>query len=259
MDEGFFHQEGAAFTPTLRARGPWVEDSLHGRMISGLIGHVLDVDYPDVDFNLTRLTIDLVRPTRYDSVTITTKPFRDGNRIRVIDASVSIRGDEIAQARAVFLRRGEPPEGDIWTTPTTPIPLPQALPSPKQEGAGPEVTSWDSRIVSGRNEGVVERRVLWQRPRVPLLAGTEMGPLARTGLIADGTNPQANSGARGLVYINSDLSLYMHRPPVGEWICLEVTGHRADRGIAVGSATLHDLGGPFGQTVVGALANDVRR
>jgi hypothetical protein len=51
----------------------------------------------------------------------------------------------------------------------------------------------------------------------------------------------------------------MHRPPVGEWICLEVTGHRADRGIAVGAATLHDLDGPFGQAVVGALANNVRR
>ena len=100
---------------------------------------------------------------------------------------------------------------------------------------------------------------LWQRPLLPLVSGSETGPLALTGIVADGTNPQANSGARGLVYINSDLSLYLHRPPTGEWICLEVTGHQADSGIAVGSATFHDVTGPFGQAMVGALANNIRR
>jgi len=228
-------------------------------MISGLVGHVLDNHHAEADFNLTRLTLDYLRPTRYDDVTITTTPVREGSRIRLIDASVYIRGEEIAQARAVFLRRGEVPEGEIWTTPSPSIPRPNELPPPTPEGPGSPSSAWDSRSVSGRTEGVVERRILWQRPLIPLVSGTETGPLALTGIVADGTNPQANSGARGLVYINSDLSLYMHRPPTGEWICLEVVGHQAVQGIAVGTATFHDLDGPFGQAMVGALANNVRR
>ena len=62
LDEGFFHQDGAAFTPTPRARGPWGEDSLHGRMISGLVGHVLDTDHADAEFNLSLIHIS--EPTR---------------------------------------------------------------------------------------------------------------------------------------------------------------------------------------------------
>lgn len=259
MEDAFFHRNGEAFAPTPHARGPWVEDSLHGRMISGLVGHLLDTHYSDPDFNLTRMTLDYVRPTRYDDVTIKATPIREGSRTRLIAAAVYIRGEEVAQARAMFLRQGEVPEGEIWTTPSSSIPRPNELPSPTPEGTNSTALAWDSRIVSGRTEGVTERRVLWQRPLIPLVAGSETGPLALTGIVADGTNPQANSGARGLVYINSDLSLYMHRPPAGEWICLEVTGHQADRGIAVGTATFHDLDGPFGQAIVGALANNVRR
>lgn len=88
-----------------------------------------------------------------------------------------------------------------------------AAASPTPESAGSATLAWDSRIVSGRTEGVTEHGVLWQRPLIPLVAGSKTGPLALAGIIADGTNPQANAGARGLVYINSDLSLYMHRPP----------------------------------------------
>ncbi len=107
---------------------------------------------------------------------------------------------------------------------------------------------------------VAQTELVLQSPQHRGVAGSETGPLALTGIIADGTNPQANSGVRGLVYVNSDLSLYMHRPPAGEWICLEVTGHPAERGgIAVGTATFHDVDGPFGQAIVGALANSVRR
>lgn len=101
--------------------------------------------------------------------------------------------------------------------------------------------------------------MVWQRPLVPLVAGLDLGPIARAGLTADGTNPQANSGNRGLAYINVDISLYLHRKPVGERICLEVTNHQAADGIAVGTATFHDLDEPFGQATVGALANSVRR
>ena len=258
MTDAFFVPNGEAFTPTDRARGPWVEDSLHGRMIAGLVGHVFETRHGDPEFNLTRITIDLVRPTRFDDVAIETNVTREGSRIRVLDASVVIRGEEIAQARAVFLRRGEPPAGEIWSPPPVTFPHPESLESTPQGIVPNGVSSWDMRAAGGRF-GEVGRRVIWQRQLVPLVQGVETGPIARIGMAADNTNPWANSGDRGLVYINSDVSLYLHRPAVGEWLCVEVTSHQAVDGVAVGAATLHDLDGPIGQVLVGALANRVRR
>lgn len=258
MSDAFFLPADGAYRPTDRARGPWTEDSLHGRMISGLVAHVVETRHADPDFNFTRLTLDLIRPTRFDDVTVATSLFRDGNRIRVVDASVVIRGEEIAQARVMMLRRGDPPEGEIWTPEAEALPDPERLPQQQVGSAAPANTAWDMRPVRGQF-GVIGRRTIWQRALVPLVLGEPTGPFAHVSTAADNTNPWSNSGDRGLVYVNADLTLYLHRPPEGEWICVDVTTHQATEGIAVGGATLHDLRGPVGQAVVGALANRVRR
>jgi hypothetical protein len=41
--------------------------------------------------------------------------------------------------------------------------------------------------------------------------------------------PFANAGDQGLGYINSDVTLYLHRLPVTPWVGFEVVNHHADR------------------------------
>ena len=67
--------------------------------------------------------------------------------------------------------------------------------------------------------------------------------------------PLANSSAEGLQFINADLTLSLGRPPVSEWIGLEVAGHLGHDGIAVGSCTLYDTLGAIGWSSVCAVAN----
>ncbi|MGC1347276.1 MAG: thioesterase family protein, partial [Methyloceanibacter sp.] len=64
----------------------------------------------------------------------------------------------------------------------------------------------------------------------------------------------ANAGDQGLGYINSDVTLYLHRLPVTEWIGFEVVNHHATNGIAIGECWLYDGHGAIGTSTVAALA-----
>ena len=58
----------------------------------------------------------------------------------------------------------------------------------------------------------------------------------------------------GLYFKNADTTLYMHRLPVGEWICLEVAARESAEGVAVGECALHDERGVFGRSLVACVA-----
>jgi Thioesterase-like superfamily len=66
--------------------------------------------------------------------------------------------------------------------------------------------------------------------------------------------PFANAGDQGLGYINSDVTLYLHRLPVTRWIGFDVVNHHASDGIAIGECWLYDEKGPIGTSTVAALA-----
>ena len=55
--------------------------------------------------------------------------------------------------------------------------------------------------------------------------------------------------------INADTTLYLSRPPEGEWLCLQAE-HIADRqGIGVAEVVQHDHRGRYGRSLQARLAN----
>ena len=64
----------------------------------------------------------------------------------------------------------------------------------------------------------------------------------------------ANAGDAGLGYINSDVTLYLHRLPVTRWIGFDVVNHHASEGVAIGECWLYDEKGAIGTSTVAALA-----
>jgi len=87
-----------------------------------------------------------------------------------------------------------------------------------------------------------------------LVEGTPLTPFARVALAADFANPFANAGKKGLCFINSDVTLYLHRLPVTNWIGFDVVKHHATSGIAIGECWLYDEEGAIGTSTVAALA-----
>ena len=84
----------------------------------------------------------------------------------------------------------------------------------------------------------------------------------RVALAADFASPFANAGEKGLGFINSDVTLYLHRLPVTKWIGFDVVNHQASAGIAIGECWLYDEAGADrhldGRSAGAAQADDER-
>ncbi len=153
---------------------------------------------------------------------------------------------------ALLLRTGPHPDGAMWRAPEWDVPLPDALPTPEQ---GDTFGGWEIRLLTPGGFWTAERKRLWACDRWQLVAGEQPSPVVRAALAADLPNPLANSNTEGLQFINADLTLFLGRPPVSEWIGLEVAGHLGHDGVAVGSCTLYDIAGAIGSSSVCAITN----
>jgi len=102
--------------------------------------------------------------------------------------------------------------------------------------------------------GSLGTRRLWMSEVRELVEGMALTPFVRVAVAADFASPFANAGDRGLGFINSDVTLYLHRLPVTRWIGFEVVNHHATDGIAIGECWLHDEQGAIGISTVAALA-----
>ena len=73
------------------------------------------------------------------------------------------------------------------------------------------------------------------------------------------TSLMTNWGSEGVGFINVDLTLVLARLPEGPDVGIEADDHISSDGLAVGTATMFDRGGPIGTCVVSALSNARRQ
>jgi hypothetical protein len=251
-NQPFFTRDGAGFTPTPASRGPWNPQSLHGRVIIGLLAHAIEQRCGDAAYTPARLTVDMYRLPDFSPITVETRMVRDGHRIKVIDAEVFSGGVSAGRATSQLLRRTENPPGRIWTPPDWDAPGPDqalALGEPMMVLDG----MWEMRPIAG-SMGTLGLRRAWMAEVRELVGGESLTPFTRAALASDFASPFANAGEQGLAYINSDVTLYLHRPPKDRWLGFEVVNHRATEGVAIGECWLYDVDGPIGAVSCCALA-----
>ena len=253
IPEPFFTREGDSFRPGQISRGPWGGATLHARVVMGLLAHEIERQFGDPAFTPARLTTDLYRMPDLSPATVVLRPVREGGRIKVIDAEYLCGGVSFARATCQLLRRTSAPNVTIWSPPNWDAPSPDNIPPPARRGIGDLGGMWEIRPISGALGELGQRRV-WMREVRELVGGEPLTPFVRAGLGVDFASPFANAGVGGLAYINSDATLYLCRPMVGEWIGFEVANHQASEGVAVGECWLYDETGPIGTASVAALA-----
>lgn len=255
--EPFLHRDGDAYTPTMKANGWWREGgNLHARVMIGLFAHVIEQQYGEPDLQPARLTADLYRLPDLSPLTVTTRIVRQGGRIKVVEAELFSGGVSSARASCQLLRRGQQPEAPVWSQAPWDAPPPEQVPPPSK----PFTDRWEMRpilppgvIVANDLRAPGPRRT-WLREVRPLVGGEPFTPFSRVATGVDYTSPIANGAETGLDFINSDVTLYLHRQPVGEWIGYEVADHQSAEGVAVGHCRLHDVEGPIGISSCAALA-----
>lgn len=250
--EPFFTRQGELFQPTPASRGPWNPNSLHGRVIAGLLAFVLEERHGDPDFVPARLTVDMYRLPDFSPVEVTTKVVREGGRIRVVDAEWISNGVSQARATCQFLRRTANPPGNVWSPPAWDAPDPDSMPAPEDPRMGMN-GMWTMRQVGDGIRGHGPRKARMKERR-ELVEGAAHTPFTRVAVACDFASPFANASDNGLGYINTDVTLYLHRDLVGEWVGFESMNHHATDGVAIGECFLHDVDGPIGSAAVAALA-----
>jgi hypothetical protein len=256
-NEAFFRRDDGKYLPTPACRGPWDPNSLHGRVIVGLLAFEIERLHGDPEMMPARLTVDMYRLPDFSPITMTTRVVRDGYRIKVIDAEFLSGGTSMGRASCQMLRRTANPEGRVWSPPSWDVPMPEEIevPEGRTRGMG---GMWAMRPIGG-GMGTYGQKRTWMSEVRELVEEVPLTPWMRVALAADFASPFANSGEGGLGYINTDITLYLHRLPREEWIGLEVVNHQASDGVAVGECFLYDKSGPIGSSTVAALAQQRRR
>ena len=251
-NEAFFKRDGESYVPQPSSRGPWNPNSLHGRVVIGLCGYELERTHGGPEWMPARLTVDMYRLPDFSPITAVTRVVRGGKRIKVVDCELIQGGKSVARGTCQFLIRGENAPGKTWSPPVWDAPKPDTLPAPPSGHFGERM--WKMRNVSdwfGTTE--TARRGAWMAEIRDLVEGFALTPFTRVAVAADFASPLANRAENTLGYINTDMTIYLHRLPVGEWIGFEKINHQASEGVAIGECFLHDEQGAIGSASCAAL------
>lgn len=247
-----FVRDGDRFLATELALGPWVEGALHGGAPAALLGHVFAAGAPE-GLRPARITYEFVRPVPVGPLAVRTEVVRPGRRVTLVDGFLTDpSGVEVARARALLL-----------TPSALSVEVPEAPPF-----AGPEAgvaNDWaDTRPMFATEameirfvEGVFRRpgpATAWFRLRHPLIDGEPIAPLERVLAAADFGNGIASTLSWDEhTFINPDLTVYVEREPVGEWVALQSEMRVREGSIAVADSVLWDEHGRVGSATQALL------
>ena len=250
----YFVRDESRFVPTQIARGGW-GPSLSGHVVGGLLGWAVEHAVDDPHLQPARLTVDLPAPTRLEPIEVHTRVQHERRRLRLVEAVLLQHGEPVARASALFLRRGDQPDGQIWSQPM------QMPPVPVHDGAQPSLFmrtyGWGSGIQNPDPDwaDTFGPKFTWLHETRPLIDDEPLTPFVRAAMAADITAAIANWGTQALQFINADYTLTLSRLPDGPHIGLASLTHHSHDGIATGSATLVDHKGPIGSGVAVSIAH----
>jgi hypothetical protein len=251
--DALYTLDGEVAVPAELTRGPWDPTAQHGGAPAALIAHLVERLPQPGPMRVVRITYELLRPVPIAPLRWSADVVRPGRRVQLIEAELSQDGAPVVRARALKIRT------DDAVSPAVPPDPGVAPPSPEQ-GAG-SVPSFgvprpwfgedgvDIRFVAGALEEPGPA-VAWYRLRVPVVDGVAVTPLQRAAAAADfGNGASAALDWARYVFINPDLTLYVEREPVGEWICLDARTSVDPAGTGLATSVLRDSHGPFGRGI----------
>ncbi len=252
--DAFFKRDSESYVPQPSSRGPWNPNSLHGRVIIGLIGFELERLHGGAAWMPVRLTVDMYRLADFTPITAVTRVVRGGRRIKIVDCELLSGGRSVARGTCQFLLRSENAPGKTFSPPNWNVPRPEDLPPPPAGQFGERM--WKMRNISDWFSSNGARRGAWMAEIRELVEGEPLTPFTRVAVAADFTSPLANRSENSLGYINTDVNVYLHRLPKGEWIGFEKINHQASDGVAIGECFLYDLEGAIGSASCAALRQE---
>ena len=252
MPDAFYLPGGPGrFQATELTRGPWDPGLQHAGPAAALLGRAVEGHGDRAGLQVARVTFEIMRPLPIAELAVAIRTLRGGRSVELVEASLRAGETELMRATALRVRTAaglELPEGLV---PWPRLAGPEAGRVEPFFPTGQEVgyhTAMEVRFVAG---SFVEPgpATAWMRMRHPLVPGETPSPLCRVLAAADsGNGISASLDYRRWRFINPDLTVYLMRPPVGQWVALEASTTAA-AGVCLADTTLHDEQGPIGRSV----------
>jgi hypothetical protein len=250
--DAVFVQDGDRFRATELGLGPWYPGALHGGAPAALIVHVLNGHAVADGLRLARITYEFVRPVPLGELTVDVEVVRPGRRVTLLDAILRDGdGTEVTRARALLVR-----PSDV-SAPSTAAQGP-TFPGPEQGVRN----DWEGRQRRGFATEAMEIRFVrgrfleaggataWFRLRHQLVDGKPVHPLESVAAAGDfGNGIAAVLNWDEHVFINPDLTIYIERPPVDEWVALESQTRIEAGSVGIAESVLWDRRGRIGHAI----------
>jgi hypothetical protein len=236
--------------------GPWFADAQHMGPPSALLIRALERESGRDDVRLARLTVEVLGKVPVGLLELRAQVARRGRTIELVTAELAApdpsSGNPRAVARASGWFHGVVDTGGVATVPGATM-----APMPGPDGGTPReipdgwlpgyLTSIDWRWLSGALDEPGPGRV-WGRVLTQVVKGEEPSPAQRLAVLADSTNGCASRlDLREWLFVNTDLTLHLHRAPVGEWTGLDADSVIGPEGSGTAYSVLHDEAGPVGR------------
>jgi len=257
-----FEGDGDVWVPTGLASGPWDPAHCHGGPPSSLLARAVechrDDSDDDVDWQVARLTIELLRPIHVGrALRVVSRTERPGRRVSLVTAQLLDGDTEVAAVRALRVRERR---DDL---PDSVVPAPSITTSP--ELADPQVADFTEDVTSYVRDACEFRfaaggwntlgpSAVWIRLTVPLVPDEAPSALQRVAAAADfGNGVSADVDFSEWLYINPDLTIHLARPLRGEWVGLGARSHLGGTGTGLAHSVLHDIDGVIGLSLQSLL------
>ncbi len=249
--------DGERFHATFSTTGPWFADAQHAGPPSALIIRALERCDARPGTLLSRITVEVLGPVPTGEVQVRAEVERPGRSIELLAAELVAGGRAVLRARAWRVAAGD--TGEVQLGAAAPLPAPDTVRArpERPEGWLPGFLDtvewrWLRGWLAEPGPGTV-----WGRQRVPLVAGEQPSPLQRLAVVADsGNGAAAPLDLLDWLFVNTEITLHLHREPRGEWIAVDAATVIGPAGVGTVSGLLFDADGHLGRS---AQALVVRR
>jgi hypothetical protein len=253
MPEAFYERAGDVFRATELTRGPWDPGAQHAGPPAALLGRELELLPDAAEFQVGRVTCEILRSIPIGPVRVAARIVRPGRRVQLLEAELRDEaGEPLMRAAA-------------WRLRTAPVEIPPEALAAGEPPPGPERGSEAEFFPTGQELGyhsAMEVRfveggfvepgpaLVWLRMRQPLVAGEDPSPLQRVLVTADvGNGVSASLDYRRYLFVNVDLTVHLERMPAGEWVCVDAVTLPQPNGVGTAESVLSDRRGRFGRAL----------
>lgn len=244
MQPFYLRQDDRRFLSQHSTGSPWGPQSQHGGPPGALLTRAVEEVACGAERTLGRVTMELLGPVPLRPLEVGASVVRRGRSVELVEATMydEAAGRLAARASAwTFPLADDGPSQDLH-------PLPHG---PEEGVTHPRPSSWFGGYLDAVDwrwvRGAVEEpgpAVVWMRPRVALVAGEEMSPLQRLMACVDsasGVSAELDPGRWG--FLNTELTVHVLRPPVGEWLCLDAETTLGPGRVGLATSDVYDARG----------------